>query len=147
MVRVYFEDGAFPSKLRRLQSDGRIKLFKFPYDTEGTKKSHEVAKPSAAYPEDLHLPPEKIAFAPEEFDGSDKYDEIRNIIGDENRRDVLHVDSAYKSNCDCFFTPDKGDILSKKNALKDALGMHFFHHEDDWDEFMSFLERRELASS
>ena len=58
----------------RLQHEGRIKLCKFPYDTAGTKKPHEIAQPSLAYPEDLNLPPEKIAFAPEEFNGSDKYD-------------------------------------------------------------------------
>jgi hypothetical protein len=61
MVRVYCEDGAFIPKLRELQSKGRITLVKFPYDTEGTKKPHEIAEPSAAYPEDLHLHPEKMA--------------------------------------------------------------------------------------
>ena len=143
MVRAYCEDGAFTPRLRKLQREGRVKLCKFPYDATGTKKPHELAQPSLANPENLHLPPEKITFAPEEFDGSDRYDEIRALIGGGDGRDVLHVDSAYKDGSDCFFTPDKGDILSKKDSLEGALGIRFFHHEDDWDEFVEFLEQRE----
>ncbi len=146
MVTVYCEENSFMPKVRKLQDEGRIKLCKFPYDTAGTKKPHELARPSLAHPEDLHLAPEKISFPPEDFDGSDKHDEIEAIIGSDNRRDVLHVDSAYKDGCDCFFTTDKGDILSKKDALEELTGIRFFHPDDDWDEFMESLEESERTA-
>jgi hypothetical protein len=36
--------------------------------------------------------------------------DIQLIIGNSNRRDALHLDSAFKENVDCFLTGDKKDI-------------------------------------
>ncbi|NDD59125.1 MAG: hypothetical protein EBZ47_07755 [Chlamydiae bacterium] len=49
------------------------------------------------------------------------------IIGSENRRDVLHFDSAYKTACKLFLTSDKGDIWFKRDALESLTGIKIFH--------------------
>jgi len=74
---------------------------------------------------------------------SDKHVEIERIIGRSNRRDVLHIDSAYRSGCVCFFTRDRGDILAKRTELESLLGIRFFHPDDDWDRFSDFLNATE----
>jgi hypothetical protein len=70
---------------------------------------------------------------------SDKHGEIERIVGRSNRRDVLHIDSAYRSGCICFFTRDRGDILAKRTELESLLEIRFFHPDDDWDRFLEFL--------
>jgi hypothetical protein len=54
--------------------------------------------------------------------------------------DVRHIDATYKSQCQAFLTPDKRDILSKKDELEGLLKMKFFHVRDNWVEFVKFLE-------
>lgn len=64
----------------------------------------------------------------EDYNGSDKYQEIVDIVGLENKRvDILHLDSAYKTRVDIFITNDKDDILSYRKKLEKALGFRFFH--------------------
>jgi len=66
-------------------------------------------------------------------------------VGGQHRRDVLHLDSAYKSGCSCFLTGDKTDILANREALSELLGLRFFHPNDDWADFVAFVdERREV---
>jgi hypothetical protein len=50
-----------------------------------------------------------------------------SIIGREQqyRRDVLHIDSAYKSRCSVFITRDS-DILKHKSQLLDLLEIRCF---------------------
>lgn len=53
--------------------------------------------------------------------------------------DAKHLDSAYKTGCSLFLTGDKGDIVAKKLALKDLLGIRVFCFQEDWNEFLSLL--------
>jgi hypothetical protein len=71
---------------------------------------------------------------------SDKHVEIEKIVGRGNRRDILHIDSAYRTGCRCFFTRDRGDILSRRSELESLLGIQFFHPDDDWEQFIDFLQ-------
>jgi len=58
------------------------------------------------------------------YTGSEHFGEILAILGRENRRDALHVDSAYKSGCGAFVTTDS-DILTHKEKLLALLGIRF----------------------
>jgi hypothetical protein len=60
------------------------------------------------------------------------------IIGPENRRDALHIDSAYKTGCAAIVTND-GDIRDHKNELEALLGLLIFHPEMDREELHRFV--------
>lgn len=139
-MRVYCEHGALHGRLRRLQSEGRITLAGFPYDPSSRSRAiRELASPSKAQIRDLNLPIGKMSFPIGEMVESEKHAEIERIVGRGNRRDVLHIDSAYKRRCACFFTRDRSDILGNRAELEALLGLRFFHPDDDWDRFIEFL--------
>jgi hypothetical protein len=75
-----------------------------------------------------------------EMSPSPLYRSILEIVGGRNRRDALHTDSAYKSSCRAFFSRDRKDIISNRQALESLLGIRFFHPDDDWSAFLDFLE-------
>lgn len=64
-----------------------------------------------------------------EVRGSQHIDVIRQLVGTENRRDALHIDSAFKSGCAAFVTADN-DVLSKQAELQAMLGVRFFHPDE-----------------
>jgi|GEM_PF-5448683 len=64
--------------------------------------------------------------------GSKIYEDIKNTIGSQNRRDVLHVDSAYKERSDVFLTEDR-DILRVRNDLEKICGFKIFNTSDSSD--------------
>ena len=143
-MRVYCEHSALHARLRGLQREGRITLVGFPYDPNSRSRPiRQLALPSRAQIGDLNLPIGDMKFSIGEMVESDKHVEIERIIGRSNRRDVLHIDSAYRSGCVCFFTRDRGDILAKRTELESLLGIRFFHPDDDWDRFSDFLNATE----
>jgi hypothetical protein len=139
-IKVYCEHGAFRKELYKLQKDGLIELVTFHYEMN-MKKKHQDAKPSNAKIADLqHLTLGEENWTFGEFNGSEKFNQIQNILGEHNRRDVLHVDSAYKTGCAVFFSRDRHDIISKASDLEQILGIKFFHPDDDWDQFLEFIK-------
>lgn len=145
-MRVYCEHGALHAKLRGLQREGRITLVGFPYDPGSRSRPiRQMALPSRTQIDDLNLPIGDMKFRIGEMVASDKHVEIERVVGRSNRRDVLHIDSAYRSGCVCFFTRDRGDILAKRAELESLLGVRFFHPDDDWDQFTNFLNATECS--
>jgi hypothetical protein len=53
--------------------------------------------------------------------------------------DAMHIDSAYKSGCDCMITSDFGDIASKRDLIYDLVGLRVFHFHQHWDDFIEFI--------
>jgi hypothetical protein len=147
-MRVYCEAGALHSRLTSLQREGRVTLVGFPYDPDShTRKIKELASPSEAQIGDLDLPLGEMNFTFGEMVKSEKHSEIERIVGRNNRRDILQIDSAYKSHCACFFTRDKSDILAHRTELEALIGLRFFHPDDDWDRFLTFLNERQTPTS
>lgn len=147
VLRAYCEHGALRRKLRHLQHDGRLILVGFPYDSSSRAKAiHRLASPSKTQIGDLNLSIGEMNFPLNQMVGSEKHSEIERIIGHGNRRDVLHVDSAYRSRCACFFTCDT-DILAHRIDLESLLGIRFFHPDDDWDSFLEILNDTERQVS
>ncbi len=140
MLKVYCEHGALSKKLRAHQRAGRIELIHFPYDPDSRSKHlSPSAKPSEAQWRDMNVAWNESEATWDEHSGSAYLDDIKSIIGASHRRDVLHVDSAYKTGCKIFITVDN-DILSKKEELEPLLGMRIFHPEMDEAELESYLD-------
>jgi len=139
-TKVYCEHSAFRQELYQLQRDGLVELFTFPYEAR-TEKKHKKAIPSKAKLADLkHLRLAEAHWRFSDFNGSEKLDQIRQILGPRTRRDALHIDSAYKTGCAAFLSRDCGHILAKAHELEQLLGMRFFHPDDQWDDFLKFIK-------
>ena len=142
VLKVYCEHSAISGKLRAHQRAGRIELVHFPYDPDSRSKHlKRLATPSLAQWRDMNVKWEELNFAWNDFTGSAHFQRIVSILGPDNRCDVLHVDSAFKTGCQIFVTCDN-DILSKRKELESLLGMKFFHPNADEAE----LETRLKAS-
>jgi hypothetical protein len=63
-------------------------------------------------------------------EGSEEYEVILEIVGRQNRRDALHVDSAFKTGALCLVSEDK-DILGVRDRLFDLLGLRMFSPSED----------------
>lgn len=128
-MKVYCENGALTTNLVQLQKAGIISLINFPNDPNSwSRKISPTAKPSALHYQDIVLPT-KVPFHctyDELGVGSEKYPRILAIVGTSNRRDALHVDSAYRSGCHVFVTKDK-DILDHRNDLESLLSITILH--------------------
>jgi len=76
----------------------------------------------------------------DQMSASEKFNEILSIVGVANEFDARHLDSAYKSHCHCFLTPDKKDISSKSETLDKLLSLKIFHATADWNEFIVYVQ-------
>ena len=145
-MKVYCEHSAISPALRALQRDGKITLVHFPYDPDSRSAAHrEVATPSAAQIRDLNLPFKDAPGTFDDYTGSDKLSQIRGLLGPEHRRDALHVDSAHKTGCRAFVTPDS-DILEHRMVLEVLLGIRFFHPNADEAALVAFLDPKDGAT-
>lgn len=132
---------ALTGDLRALRRDGRIELVHFPYDP-GSRTRHIApsATASDAQWRDLNTTWDELAGTWDDFAGSAHLPEIIRIIGPTDRRDALHIDSAYKTGCVAFVTADS-DILDHKGELA-LLGVRFFHSDRDSEELRRFIADR-----
>lgn len=128
--KVYCEHGALTSKLKALQKSGRIELVHFPVDLTRSRSIHATAAPSKVRWQDLGLSWDESSFPWDQAVGSEKFVDILDVIGRQNRRDALHVDSAYKTGCACLVSADR-DILNVRERLFDLLALKVFSPEED----------------
>ncbi len=125
-MRVYCEHGALTVEIKAWARTGHIELVHFPYDPDShTRLIPGIAEPSNAQIRDLNLPIKDLPGTIGDYKGSEHFEKILAILGREQRRDALHVDSAFKSRCAVFITRDS-DILKHKAQLLDLLGIRFF---------------------
>jgi hypothetical protein len=139
--KVYCEHGAITPLLRALQKNGVIELIHFPYDPNSRSRRLSLCRlPSDAQWRDANLTWEQASgLAWDDFAKSDKLNSIVAIVGKDNRRDCLHLDSAFRSKCVCFLTEDT-DIVGKSQPLTELLGMPIFSPRTDVAAIQSFLE-------
>ena len=134
--KIYCEPGALSKHLRELQHRGTVTLVHFSFDpgSHTGKISHE-ASPSGAQWRDLEYTWEQLdqlGITWDDLKATGRITEIQAIIGPENRRDALHVNSAYLSSCIAMVTRDH-DILDHRDALENLLGLRFFDPDSDED--------------
>ena len=135
--KVYCEHGALSARLKALKKEGKIELVHFPADLTRSKYLKASAVPSQVQFRDMGITFEEASFAWDEAVGSDKFDQIAAIVGHQNRRDALHVDSAYKTRCVCLVSEDK-DILGVRDRLTELTGLRFFSSHEE--ALYAFLE-------
>lgn len=144
-MKIYCEHGALTADLRAFQPEGRVELVHFPYDPDSRGRHiAPSAVPSKAQWKDLNVPWDKLSETWEDYVGSEHLSEIMRIIGHGNRRDALHLDSAYKSGCAAIVTADN-DILDHKSDLEGLLGLRIFHPQHDNDVLHRFIVERSQA--
>ena len=138
-MKIYCEHSALTADLRALQRAGRIELVHFPYDPESrTRHIVPSAMVSNAQWRDLNTTWDELTGTWDDFKGSEHLNQIMRIIGPENRRDALHIDSAYKTGCTALITVDT-DILDHKRNLEALLQLRIFHPEDDREEIRHLI--------
>jgi hypothetical protein len=122
-----------------------VELIHFPYDPD-SQSQHlaATASPSETQWRDANIAWDETDSTWDEAQGSEHLEAIRQLVGTQNRRDVLHVDSAFKSGCKAFVTVDQ-DILSKREQLEVLLGIRFFHPERNEAELYRFIAGKETA--
>ena len=124
-MKVYCENGALTPGLKALQNSGVIELINFPHDPNTWSRGiSPTAQPSALQYRDIVQPLKVPIYCTydELGPGSEMYDRILAIVGPNNRRDALHVDSAYKSGCRAIVTTDN-DILAHRTELEALLSL------------------------
>lgn len=125
-------------------------FYQFPYDSaDRPKKPLLLAKPSKSQWKDCHATwMEFLEITWADFEGSSLHPEIEAIIGmgPENRRDVLHFDSAHKTACKIFLTSDKRNIWSKKNALESLTSIKIYHTPSELKELSEHLLKQTACS-
>jgi hypothetical protein len=147
LKRIYCEAGALTREIKKLGQSEGIALVHFPYDPGShTRKHTDIAIPSSAKIQDLNLPINDLPGVIADYSGSVHFAEVLSILGKQNWRDVLHVDSALKQGCLAFVTPDKGDIIEHKAELERVLGIRFFH-SSEWNNLEQFLASSGAASN
>lgn len=104
-----------------------VELVMFPYENKN-KHIENVGLPSNCSYQDLkNFTYGTLQGAYGDYSGSDKYEKIVELLGLANKRvDILHLDSAYKTECNIFLTNDKDDIWSHKVKLEELLGFRIF---------------------
>lgn len=130
-LKIYCEHNALTPQIRRLRHLGRIEVLHFPYDRDSTfRQVSRQALPSDAQVRDLQCTIDELGDVRiGDFVGSEHLEAIVRIVGLTNRRDALHVDSAYRSGCQCIVTGDS-DIWSKASELELLLGLRVFRPDD-----------------
>src|SRR5262245_21900541 len=138
-IKVYCEHSAMSRDIRAIQRGGDIKLVHFPYDPDSRSRHiGDLAMPSNAQIRDLNLQIMDLPGTVAEYSGSVHFATILYVLGLNNWRDALHVDSAFKSGCAAFVTVDS-DILNQKSCLEKLLGVKFFHPVNDLKAFRLFV--------
>ena len=138
-MKVYCDNGGYRKELKDLERQGRVVLLMFPYENIN-RKIGDIGQPSEATWKNLeNFTWETLPGTFGDYEGSEKVFAIEKVIGRHNRVDVLHLDSAFKSDCSCFLTRDKDDILSHGKLLTELLGMRFFHSDEEWNDFLIYL--------
>lgn len=117
-----------------------------PYDNQTQRRRDikwELAFPSQAQWRDCHMPWKDIHFSWEAHKASEKLSEIYSIIGNDpqERRDRLHLDSAFKSGAHIFLTSDKDNIWRHRQALEPLLGFRIFYPDLEVDLVKEFINR------
>lgn len=140
MLKVYCERGAYRQDLSVLERSGQIEIVHYPYEGQN-KKIRTRATPSVVTMDSTYVTFDDTTPIGE-MSASDKFPEILSIIGAANEFDARHLDSAYKSGCDCFLTPDKKDISSKSENLEKLLTLRVFHATHNWQEFVAYVQER-----
>jgi hypothetical protein len=138
-LKVYCERGAYRKELRVFEESGAIQLVHFPYEGHN-QRVRSQATPSKVTADCTYLTCDS-SLPIGSMQESEKFQDILGLLGREHEFDARHLDSAYKSGCACFLTPDKKDIAKRSAELEGLLGLKVFHSDDGWNDFVAYVEK------
>lgn len=116
-IKVFCDHAVFPKWIKELKKKGCAEIFYFPYETRTTKII--MSQPSRTrYNEPFLRYNEHMPYTPT---GSEKLNQIEEIIGKAHEKDCLNLDAAYKNSCDCFITADPGDLIGENGLVRKRL--------------------------
>ncbi len=108
----------------------------------------KLALPSAAQWRDCNTTWEESDFTWQEHSESDLFLSLKEIVEYDSkkspealRRDVLHLDSAYKTGCSVFITSDT-DISSKSEKIESLCGMKIFRSSIQSKELVEYIKMK-----
>ncbi len=142
-IITYLDSGANINCLKKHWKN--LEFIRYPYDGDNRPKRENkkweplVAKPSCVKWKDDHLSWEEDCSTWAECTGSKIYPEICSVVGFQKEKDILHLDSAYKSKAQIFLTSDKGDIISKRNQLEKICVFKIFNPVKECVELISYI--------
>lgn len=126
-MKIYCDNGACPKELKQLQNKGVVELFMFPYENTNRHIKKSGLPSECGWSDLKNFTWDTLPNTWDDYSGSDKYQQIIQLIGLENKRlDISHLDSAYKSECEIFLTNDKDDIWIHRAELEDLLNIRIF---------------------
>ena len=141
-VKIYLDSGADISFFKSYHND--CDFCTFPYDLDHRRKKPpkpRVAFPSEALLDDCHIIWNETDFRFDDFSASPVYGAITSIVGPDNRRDILHLDSAHKEQVDLFLTSDKDDIWSKRNLIEQLVCFKIYHTASEQTETLTAIAK------
>ena len=116
-------------EIKALGRNPDIVLLYFPFENLN-RKAQRANKPSELTVDTTFITADDDRILISDTAGSELFPMIAQIIGKHNRRDVQHVDTAYKEGCAIFVSPDRDDIISKADKLEKLTSMKFFYSQD-----------------
>lgn len=138
MIKVYFDAGGYNPELKEMEKKGLIEAIYFPYENI-IRKIKKLAPPSkVSWNEMDNFSWEVVELTwKDSGEVSNKFEEIEELIGKNNKTDIKHLDSAYREKCEAFITEDKKDIYSKRKELHELLNISVFL-QSNLEEFKEF---------
>lgn len=135
-IRMYLDNGASVKGFKEFHN--QCHFIVSPYDHESARRNDvkwELGIHSEVQSRDCNWPWKDDTQAWKDHSASPYLHEIYRIIGRDprNRRDGLHLDSAYKSKVDMFLTSDKREIWNNRQELENLLGFKIFHPISELD--------------
>lgn len=139
-IKIYCDNGADINVLKKKYPNNII-YFQYPYDSNSRPKKlkKDLAIPSALTWATANTTWEESTFTWDDCQGSEIYTCIEKLVGKSNFKDILHLDSAYKTKCDIFLTSDKTDIANKNELEKICKYKIFFHKAET--EIIEYVEK------
>lgn len=147
-IKIYLDSGADISCLNNLECE----FYQFPYDSPDRPKRLikkgiiKLAVPSETQWRDSNETWEESIFPWNEHCGSSHYEALLDLITHNSkktkealRRDVLHLDSAYKTGCCIFITSDK-DIFSKRLEIEILCNIKVFQSHKESKELVEYIQ-------
>ncbi len=135
MKKVYCDSGGYDPRLKKLVE--QVEVVNFDHG-ENKIKATKSATPSAIEYDASYASYDDARITYDE-ESSEKFESILNILGKNNLVDAKHLDAAYKSKCDYFFTRDKGDIINHREQIEKELGLKIYNPDKEFTDFLKNL--------
>ena len=139
MRKVYCDTGGYRPELRELQDRGLVELCTYVYENKNRRVPGRAPASNPTWEQgDSTWDQDNGDW--NDYDRSEIWPELFQLVGSHNETDAKHIDSAYKGGCHALITSDKGDISSKSAAIFALTGVRVFHAHHDWPAFLAFIQ-------